>query len=247
MATSFKGWGNSWGNSWGPISADPNAMSGGAGISLTATATATAALFGEGTAGFSFGATGTLSAGAPPSGDMAGFANFTFSAIGILTDPNAYPDRRPKSTNTLKLRRIAEGRATALSAKASSRGHAAKATGAAPPPPLVLPGVATCVVTRAGTRSKSATASGYASTPALGAATTTHTTVAQATSGGASTCSSASARTIRNLATAEGSARAQLGSCTGTAMHGYARARGAKRLLDTEVAVIVQLVVDKHR
>jgi len=177
-----------------------------------------------------------------------GFTHIYLAVQGLLDYIAAGgTTRRPKATNTLKLQRIAEGKAWLVGSQAVTRANPVRATGAAPPPPLTLPGAATCVATRTGTRHKSLSATGFASAPARGATTTTHTTVAQATSGGASTCSSASARTIRNPAAAEGSARAQPGSCVGTALHGCARARGAKRLLDTEVAVIVQLVVDKRR
>lgn len=114
MATSFKGWGSSWSNSWGAISVDPNAMTGAAGFALSATAQATATFFASGntqltfgaaaeltaiaqlsgTADITLGASGELLNGGSVIGDMSGSAAMTFSAIGVLTDPNAfkYPD-----------------------------------------------------------------------------------------------------------------------------------------------------------
>lgn len=94
MASSFKGWLDSWGGSWGPVVTDPNSMVGASGFALTATGAATAALFGSGSAALAVSASGDLTSGAAPSGDMVGLATLTFSAIGVLTDPNAfkYPD-----------------------------------------------------------------------------------------------------------------------------------------------------------
>ena len=132
MATSFNGWGSSWGGAWGPISTNPNDMSASGGFVLTGTAQLTALLFAQGGGSLSINATGSLT-GAAVTNEMVGAATFTFSAIGILTDPNAYPDRRPKFTNRIKLQKISEGRAWLIHAKSETRARALRAEGWSPP------------------------------------------------------------------------------------------------------------------
>lgn len=90
MASSFKGWGSSWSSSWGVISSSPDDMVGSAGFALTASAQATALAWGSGATDLAFGAFGDLTAsGGVVEVDIAGSASFTFSAIGLLVDPNA--------------------------------------------------------------------------------------------------------------------------------------------------------------
>jgi hypothetical protein len=249
MATSFKGWGNSWGNSWGPISADPNAMSGGAGISLTATATATAALFGEGAAGFSFGATGTLSAGAPPSGDMAGFANFTFSAIGILTDPNAYPDRRPKSTNTLKLRRIAEGKAWLVGSRTVTRANPVRANGYAPEIVVhpVFPGRATTLSGSCKSKSNNVRATGATRVTTLRSVSDTCAWRVTAIGVAKSALKSSTTDSAAHTVLSSGGAASGLLSGYASSVTERVLARGTNRLSDTDIVVIAKMLTARDK
>jgi len=247
VATSFKGWGGTWGGSWGPISTNPNDMSASGGFVLLATAQATAILFAQGSSPLSVSATGTLTA-AVVSNDMAGTAAFTFSAIGILTDPNAYPDRRPKSTNRLRLQRISEGHGVALSARAVTRVRAVRAAGAEVlPVPVHYPGSAVCLPCRSKSRSRVSHARGSALARPLRGRSFAWVGNITAVGAATSALSPGFVTTFARATTGAGAARATAGGFMAVSGHGYAIARGGKNLPDAVLAAVVRATIDTRR
>lgn len=227
MATSFRGWGSSWAGAWGPIAVDPNAMIGAAGFTLTAIA--------------------TLTSGAAPA-DMSGAASLTFSAIGILTDPNAYAERRPKSTNTLKLQRIQEGRATLLHASNTTRARVVTAKGFTQAAVVAyVEGASRLLSGTTRTRNKSAQAMGRAVVTTLGACTTTHTTPTASHGAAATHIDGGRLRTCARQSNAAGRGEATLRPHSTMTLHDRVVARGVRNLTDTEIAAIaVQVTLRRH-
>ena len=248
MATSFKGWGTSWGNSWGPISTNPNDMSASGGFVLTSTAQATALLFAQGSSSLSISVTGTLTAAAV-SNDMVGAAAFTFSAIGILTDPNAYPERRPKSTNRLKLQKIREGRGFLVSSKSATRAHTARATSEheLPPVEITLPGHVRARGSRASTTGKPLRVSAGSRVPCVRATSLTYGWSARASGGSRAMLRSAASISMASHTTACGGARVGLQQAAATSSSERVVARGQRNLSDVEIAAAVRATIDKRR
>lgn len=226
MATSFTGWLDSWGGSWGPVAFDPNAMAGAAGFSLTAIA--------------------SLTVGA--SNELSGVAGMTFSAVGVLADPNAYPPRAPKSTNRLRLQRISEGRAAALSARAATYVRAVRASGAVVlPVPVHRPGSATCVSCRSKSMARVSRARGGAQARPLRGHSPARAGTAAAVGAAAGTLFPGFAVSMARTSTGSGAAVARAGGFMSVSGHGYAVARGGKNLPDAVLAAVVRATIDTRR
>jgi len=156
--------------------------------------------------------------------------------------------RRPKSTNTLKLQRIKEGRATALSAKALTHAHPAQGKGESPALiPLSLPGQARCVSTRAGTVSQPLRARGCAGTSIVGRRSRSSGQVAGAAAGSRVTCHTAHARGIAHSDTARGAARVSLRPFVSFSSHAEAGASGAHNLSVAELVAVTRVIIDRRR
>lgn len=156
--------------------------------------------------------------------------------------------RRPKSTNTLKLQRIKEGRATALSAKALTHAHPAQGKGESPTPvTLISPGQGRCVSARAGTVSQPLRARGSASASAAGRLSHTRGQVASTGAGARVTCHAAHARGIAHCDTAQGAARVSLRSFVSFSNYGQVTARGATNLSVAELVAVTRVIIDRRR
>ena len=235
MATSFTGWLDSWGGSWGPVAFDPNAMAGAAGFSLTAIA--------------------SLTVGA--SNELSGVAGMTFSAVGVLggyivgvrlIGPNAYPPRAPKSTNRLRLQRISEGRAAALSARAATYVRAVRASGAVVlPVPVQRPGSATCVSCRSKSMARVSRARGGAQARPLRGHSPARAGTAAAVGAAAGTLFPGFAVSMARTSTGSGAAVARAGGFMSVSGHGYAVARGGRNLSDAVLAAVVRATIDTRR
>lgn len=222
-------------------------MSASGGFVLTGTAQLTALLFAQGGGSLSINATGSLT-GAAVTNDMVGAATFTFSAIGILTDPNAYPDRRPKSTNRLRLQRISEGRGVALSARATTRVRPVHGAGAIVSPVLVhSPGAAICLSARSRSRARASRARGGAQARPLSVCAITHTARVSAAGGSSANVLSGRAIAMAHESTGAGGARSEVGSAMAVTGHSYAHARGGKNLPDAVLAAVVRATIDTYR
>lgn len=156
--------------------------------------------------------------------------------------------RRPKSTNTLKLQRIKDGRATALSAKALTHARPATGRGATVLPEVVsAPGATLLRSGRAGTKVRALRATGYAAMTVAGCVARTHTTPSTAAGAAASTCAHLRARTSGNRPASVAAARAALAPFTSFSTHGDAIAHGVRNLSDAEVAAVARVIIDKRR
>lgn len=156
--------------------------------------------------------------------------------------------RRPKSTNTLKLQRIKDGRATALSAKALTHARPATGRGATIIPEVVAaPGAAVLRSGRAGTKVRALRAKGYAAMTVVGCVARTHTTPSTAAGGATGTCARLRARTSGNRPASVAVGRASLAPFTSFSAHAPAIARGVRNLSDAEVAAVVRVTIDRRR
>lgn len=156
--------------------------------------------------------------------------------------------RRPKSTNTLKLQRIKEGRATALSAKALTHARPATGRGVAVALPLPsAPGAAVCLSARAGTKVRALRATGYAAMTVVGCVTRTRTTPSAAAGGSTATCAHLRNATSGARARTTTTGRGTLRPFTSFSAHAPAIARGVRNLSDAELVAVTRVIIDKRR
>lgn len=156
--------------------------------------------------------------------------------------------RRPKSTNTLKLRRIKEGRASALSAKTLTRGGVARGRGHDEPYVLsALPGAAVCATARSTAKARVLRAKGCATTYVFGRPAQSRAQVVDATGASVARCAGARSATFGTAPTLRAGSRVGLAPFMSFTSHGVAHAQGARNLSDGEVAAIIRATIDKRR
>lgn len=156
--------------------------------------------------------------------------------------------RRPKSTNTLKLQRIKDGRATALSAKSLTHAHPATGRGDIVLPDVVSShGAAVCLSARASAKVRTPRAKGCAVMTVVGRVTRTHATPPAAAGGATGTCAHLRARTSGNRPASVAAGRVSLAPFTSFSAHAPAIAQGVRNLSDAEVAAVVRVTIDRRR
>jgi hypothetical protein len=156
--------------------------------------------------------------------------------------------RRPKSTNTLKLRRISEGRGVALSARAVTRVRPVHGSGSVVlPVPVHSPGTGVCLPNRLRTRARMSRARGGAQARPLSVCAVTHAAEVMATGSSASTLLSGRAVSMARVSAGAGSARSSVGSTMAVTGHSYASARGGNKLPDAVLAAVVRATIDTYR
>lgn len=155
---------------------------------------------------------------------------------------------RPKSTNTLKLQRIKEGRATALHGVAHTYARPVQARGTSADPPILdRPGRSLALPCKSTTTVRALRARGGGGASLMRG--TAHSRGNLADSAGAARlmCVGAHSRTAGNGATGNGGSRVGVLSAAAYSTHGVARGAGARNLSDAEVAAIVRVTIDKRR
>jgi hypothetical protein len=177
-----------------------------------------------------------------------------FSAIQLATQGlldyivGGGTTRRPKSTNTLKLQRIKDGRAMVLSAKALT--HARSATGKGAVVPHAMPmmsGAVMCVPTRATSKVRALRAKGYAVMTVVGCMGRTRVSPTDSAGGATAACARNRNATSGNRPASVAAGRASLAAFTSFSAHGNAVGQGIRNLSDAEVAAVVRVTIDRRR
>lgn len=156
--------------------------------------------------------------------------------------------RRPKSTNTLKLQKVREGRAWLTHAKSETRASALRAEGFTQPIVVQpsLPGVVRTLGCKSSVRSKAirAQASATVRTTRYTADTVANPITARAAA--TAKLFTATIDTNARVTTSSGVAITGLRSSQSTSSCDRVRARGVRNISDTELVVAIR-AFDKHR
>lgn len=177
-----------------------------------------------------------------------------FSAIQLATQglldyiAGGGTTHRPRSTNTLRLQRIKDGKATALSAKALTHAHPATGRGARiAVEVVVVPGAVMCSHCRTTTKVRPVHAVGYASTSISGSTSSARGSVADSSGAAAAKCVRSRSATLGGRATVHAGGRATLSPFTSFSSHSSVRSRGVRNLSDAEVIAVVHVTIDNRR
>lgn len=156
--------------------------------------------------------------------------------------------RRPKSTNTLKLQKVREGRAWLTHSKSETRARALRAEGFTPPIVVQpsLPGVVRTLGCKSSVRSKAirSQASATVRTTRYTADTVANPITARAAA--TAKLFTATIDTNARVTTSSGVAITGLRSSQSTSSCDRVRARGVRNISDTELVVAIR-AFDKHR
>jgi len=155
---------------------------------------------------------------------------------------------RPKSTNTLKLKRIKEGRVYATHTRAITRAHQARAVGQVPLPPIPLhiPGRVTCASTRKTCRAHQLKAkAGASSHTTCSRSTFQARTLSASASAGSYAQGSCAYSTSENLRSC-GQASTESSSTTSFSAYNTLQSRGVRNLSPVEIVAVVRAAVDRR-
>jgi hypothetical protein len=166
-----------------------------------------------------------------------------------VTQPIPDGGRRPKSTNTLKLRRIAEGKAWLVGSKAAARSNPVQAKGYAPEivVPPVSSGRATALSGSCKSTSHNVRATGATRVTTL--RSVSDTCAWRVTAKGVATASLKTSTTDSAAHTVRSSGGAASGLLSGSvsSMGELVLARGASRLSGTDIVVIAKMLTARDK
>lgn len=157
--------------------------------------------------------------------------------------------RRPKSTNTLKLRRIAEGKAWLVGSKAVARAHTVQAKGHVPEIVELpaAPGRAAAMSGSCKSVSRKVRATGASSCRVVGGMATSRCTPAHSIAAARVTCAQARSSVSVAAVFSAGGGRTTAMSSSAVSVGSYAEARGTRNLTTLELVAISRVIIDKRR
>lgn len=153
---------------------------------------------------------------------------------------------RPKSTNTMRLRRIKEGRVYATRAYSLTRGNPVRAEGHKPAPaaPQFVPGKVACVSARKQSRSNPIRAKSGACVTAQRSKSQSDSRILAARCGASARALSYCSATATSMVMSSGIASAKIYGGASSSAYNAAKSLGVRNLTPVEIAVAVRVAID---